>query len=87
MAEPKRYRERTEITLLGRRLQALDLTREISPEIPVYPGHMKVAIWDHLTHAESKLRIGETPLDVEVMIQIAEGFRCGDRHGNHGVRD
>jgi kynurenine formamidase len=61
VAEPKPYRERTEITLLGRRLQVLDLTREISPEIPVYPGHMKVAIWDHLTHAESKLRIGDTP--------------------------
>jgi kynurenine formamidase len=61
VAEPKGYRERTEISLLGRRLQILDLTREISPEIPVYPGHMKVAFWDHLTHAESKLRIGETP--------------------------
>jgi kynurenine formamidase len=61
MPEPRRYSERTEIVLLGRRLQILDLTREISPEIPVYPGHMKVAMWDHLTHEESKLRIGDTP--------------------------
>jgi kynurenine formamidase len=61
MPEPRPYSERAEITLLGRKLQVLDLTRELSPEIPVYPGHMKVAIWDHLTHAESKLRIGETP--------------------------
>ncbi len=61
MPEPKRYHERAEITLLGRSLQVLDLTRELSPDIPVYPGHMKVAIWDHLTHAESKLRIGDTP--------------------------
>lgn len=58
--EPLRYTEETEITFLGRRLRVLDLSREISPEIPVYPGHMKVAFWDHLTHAESKLRIGET---------------------------
>ncbi|HEY5058917.1 MAG TPA: cyclase family protein [Gaiellaceae bacterium] len=61
MPEPTPYTERTEITLLGRRLQVLDLTREISPDIPVYPGHMKVAMWDHLTHAESKLRIGDSP--------------------------
>src|SRR6266849_5255707 len=60
VAEPRRYRERTEITLLGRRLQLLDLSREISPDIPVYPGHMQVAIWDHLTHADSSMRMGET---------------------------
>jgi kynurenine formamidase len=55
------YTEQAEITLFGRRLAVLDLTREISPEIPVYPGHMKVAMWDHLTHAESKLRLGDSP--------------------------
>jgi kynurenine formamidase len=55
------YRETAEISLLGRRLQVLDLTREISPDIPVYPGHMKVAIWTHMTHEESRLRLGDTP--------------------------
>ena len=55
------YAEQAEITLFGRRLAVLDLTREISPEIPVYPGHMKVAMWDHLTHAESRMRMGDTP--------------------------
>ena len=50
------YRDTAEITLLGRRLKVLDLTREISPDIPVYPGHMKVAIWTHMTHEESRLR-------------------------------
>jgi hypothetical protein len=39
------YAEQAEITLFGRRLAVLDLTREISPDIPVYPGHMKVAMW------------------------------------------
>jgi kynurenine formamidase len=47
--------------LFGKRLTVLDLTRELSPEIPVYPGHMKVAMWDHLTHAESRMRLGDTP--------------------------
>jgi kynurenine formamidase len=60
-ADYQSYTEQTEITLLGRKLAVLDLTREISPDIPVYPGHMKVAMWDHLTHAESRLRMGDTP--------------------------
>jgi kynurenine formamidase len=55
------YRETAEISFLGRRLTVLDLTRELSPEIPVYPGHMKVAIWTHMTHEESRLRLGDTP--------------------------
>jgi kynurenine formamidase len=59
--EYRRYAEQAEITLFGKRLSVLDLTREISPEIPVYPGHMKVAMWDHLTHEESRMRMGDTP--------------------------
>ena len=57
----RRYAERAEITLFGKRVVVLDLTRELSPEIPVYPGHMKVAMWDHLTHEESRMRLGDTP--------------------------
>ena len=57
----RRYADQAEITLLGRRLAVLDLTHEISPSIPVYPGHMKVAMWDHLTHEESRMRMGDTP--------------------------
>lgn len=60
-AEPRRYSDLAEITFFGKRLQVLDLSREISPEIPVYPGHMKVVMWDHLTHAESRLRLGDSP--------------------------
>lgn len=57
----KTYTDFTEVTFLGKRLQVLDLSREISPEIPVYPGHMKVSFWTHLSHAESLARIGDTP--------------------------
>jgi kynurenine formamidase len=60
------YREQTEISFLGRRLQALDLSREISPDIPIYPGHAKVAFWEHLSHAESKLRLGDSPFSYTV---------------------
>jgi kynurenine formamidase len=59
--EPKRYAESTTVQFLGRRLHILDLSHELSPTIPVYPGHMKVAFWDHMTHAESLLRLGDTP--------------------------
>jgi kynurenine formamidase len=58
---PKTYSETAEVTFFGKRLKVLDLSREISSEIPVYPGHMKVAIWTHLTHDESRIRLGDTP--------------------------
>ncbi|MGH2908409.1 MAG: cyclase family protein [Solirubrobacteraceae bacterium] len=58
---PTPYAELTEVQFLGRRLAVLDLTRELGPGIPVYPGHMKVAMWDHMTFEESRLRLGDTP--------------------------
>jgi kynurenine formamidase len=57
---PGAYSELAEVTFLGRRLKVLDLSREISPEIPVYPGHMKVNFWTHLSHQESRARLGTT---------------------------
>jgi kynurenine formamidase len=60
-AEPKTYLDAAEITFLGKRLNVLDLSREVSPDIPVYPGHMKVNFWTHLTHEESRLRLGDSP--------------------------
>ena len=60
-AEPQTYTDLAEVTFLGKRLKVLDLTREISPDIPVYPGHMKVNFWTHISHAESRLRLGDTP--------------------------
>jgi kynurenine formamidase len=58
---PPPYQEAAQVALMGIRFNVLDLSREISPQIPVYPGHMKVAFWDHLTHAESRLRLGDSP--------------------------
>ncbi len=57
--EPTAYREMTAVDLFGKRIRVLDLTREIGPDLPVYPGHMKTNFWWHMTHRESKLRIGE----------------------------
>jgi kynurenine formamidase len=59
--EPQTYADLAEVSFFGKRLKVLDLSREISPEIPVYPGHMKVNFWTHLSHEESRLRLGDTP--------------------------
>lgn len=64
--EPRAYTEQTEIEFFGRRLHALDLSREISPDIPVYPGHARIAFWDHITHEESKLRLADSPFSYTV---------------------
>ena len=47
------------IKLFGKEYCFLDLGREISPEMPHYPGHMKTNFWWHVTHDECKMRLGE----------------------------
>ncbi len=46
------YEAHVVVELLGRKTHVLDLSREIGPNIPIYPGHAKVAFWWHLTHDE-----------------------------------
>jgi kynurenine formamidase len=58
--ETKTYRDTESLELFGKRMQMLDLGHELSDDIPVYPGHMKVATWWHLTHEESLMRMGDT---------------------------
>ena len=54
------YQETETLEVFGRRMRILDLGHELSDDIPVYPGHMKVATWWHLTHEESVMRMGDT---------------------------
>jgi kynurenine formamidase len=49
---PGDYRDETEVELLGRRVRLLELSREVSTTMPVYPGHVAIAFWDHLTHEQ-----------------------------------
>ena len=58
--EDVRRKETAVLRIFGRRMNVLDLSHELSDDIPVYPGHMKVATWWHLTHEESVMRMGET---------------------------
>jgi kynurenine formamidase len=46
------YRDEVELDLLGRRVRVLELSREVSPTMPIYPGHVGVTFWDHLTHEQ-----------------------------------
>lgn len=55
----------TTVSFLGRDLHVLDLTHELGPDIPHYPGHMKTATWWHLTHDECMLRIGDADTEFE----------------------
>ena len=60
-----RYTDEAVVELFGKRIHILDISREVSEEMPVYPGHVKVAFWWHLTHDEvKKLRLPATsPFD------------------------
>jgi kynurenine formamidase len=49
---PGDYRDEVDIDLLGRRVRILEISREVSDTMPVYPGHVKIAFWDHLTHEQ-----------------------------------
>ena len=61
--EPKKYQPVMVIELFGRKVHILDLSREVSPDMPHYPGHMKTNLWWHLTHEECRMRLGNTPFE------------------------
>jgi kynurenine formamidase len=49
---PGDYRDEVEIDLLGKRVRVLELSREVSSTMPVYPGHVAVSFWEHVTHEQ-----------------------------------
>src|ERR1700678_3172665 len=49
---PGDYTAYAEVDLLGLRVGVLDISRELSPDIPIYPGHIGVAFWEHLSHEQ-----------------------------------
>jgi kynurenine formamidase len=65
MTSPGDYRDEVEVELLGRKVRILEISREVSDTMPIYPGHVGVAFWDHLTHDQvKKLRLpADSPFD------------------------
>ncbi len=55
--DPPMYNPEAVVELFGKRIHVLELSHEISSTMPIYPGHQKVAMWKHLTHEESRLRL------------------------------
>jgi kynurenine formamidase len=74
---PGDYKDETEVDLLGRRVRILELSREVSSTMPVYPGHVGVAFWDHLTHEQ--VRKQRLPADSPFRGYAVRGF-VGSEH-------
>jgi kynurenine formamidase len=74
---PGDYRDEVEIDLLGRRVRLLELSREVSDSMPVYPGHVGVAFWEHLTHEQ--VRRQRLPPDSPFRGYAVRGF-VGSEH-------
>ncbi|BAF61076.1 MAG: cyclase family protein [Pelotomaculum sp.] len=61
--EPAKHEDITVVEFFGKKLHFLDIGREVSPEMPHYPGHMKTNLFWHLTHEECVMRLGDTPFE------------------------
>src|SRR5450756_356149 len=80
VSEPTMYSPEAVVDLLGRKVRVLDLSHEISPTMPIYPGHQKVAFWKHLTHEECRLRL---PKDSEFQGYAVTGIVLCDHVSTH----
>lgn len=47
------------VEFMGKKLNFMDLGKDVAPDVPVYPGHMKTSFWWHKTHEETKFSLGE----------------------------
>lgn len=47
------------VEFMGKNLNFMDLGKDVAPDVPVYPGHMKTSFWWHKTHEETKFSLGE----------------------------
>lgn len=73
------FKEQTDVTLFGERYTVTDLSHDISPANPTFPGHLKTVIWDHLTH-EDTIRSGLTKAPYSYRVT---GFILCDHTSTH----
>ncbi len=74
------YQPEATVGLLGKKVHVLDLSHEVSPTMPIYPGHQKVALWSHLSHEEVRMRL---PADAEFMGYSVTGIVLCDHVSTH----
>jgi kynurenine formamidase len=77
---PGDYRDELEIDLLGRRVRILEISREVSTTMPIYPGHVGVAYWPHLTHEQVRQRL---PEDAEFQGYAVRGIVASEHVSTH----
>jgi kynurenine formamidase len=78
---PGDYRDQVELELLGRRVQVLELSREVSDTMPIYPGHVGVSFWNHLTHEQ--VRRQRLPPDSPFRGYAVRGFVASEHVSTH----
>lgn len=78
---PGDFSDSATVNLLGRRVRVLELSRELGPEIPIYPGHVGVAFWDHLTHEQ--VRRQRLPADSPFRGYAVRGIVASEHVGTH----
>lgn len=81
MVDPGGYRDEVELELLGRRVTVLEISRELSTTMPVYPGHVAVAYWDHVTHEQ--VRRQRLPADSEFQGYAVRGVVMSEHVSTH----
>jgi kynurenine formamidase len=73
------FREQTEVEIFGEKYILTDLSHDLSPKNPVFTGHLKTVMWDHLTHEETmKSGLTKAPYSYRVV-----GFLTCDHNSTH----
>jgi kynurenine formamidase len=78
---PGDYRDEVEIELLGKQVKVLEISREVSETMPVYPGHISVNFWDHLTHEQVKRQ--RLPADSPFRGYAVRGLAASEHVSTH----
>ena len=81
MVDPGGWRDEVEIDLLGKRVKILELSREVSTTMPVYPGHVAVTFWNHVTHEQ--VRRQRLPPDSEFRGYAVRGIVASEHVSTH----
>ena len=74
------YHDEVELDLLGRRVRILEISREVSTTMPIYPGHVGVAYWPHLTHEQVRQRL---PEDADFQGYAVRGIVASEHVSTH----
>ena len=73
------FRIQTEVEIFGEKYVVTDLSHDLSPKNPIFPGHLKNVMWDHLTHEETvKSGLTKAPYSYRVV-----GFVSCDHNSTH----